>query len=799
MIKSLLGYQSVKQRVCYKMIIVLGIVGLLPPAQAKDSSGIHVEIRRTSYGIPHILAHDEASLGYGIGHSYAEDNFCLLANEVITVSGERSKYFGGDLKTDTGLQNLASDFFFRWLNNDQSILEALEVQPKEIRALLVGYAAGYNRYLRDTGTDKLPVACRRQFWVREISERDLIKIMRRLTIESGLGRFAGALVLAAPPEAAPDEKSHTDLMPSDVKTSASARLHSQFEADHGSNAIALGRAITENGRGLLLGNPHFPWSGALRFYEMHLTIPGALDVMGASLPGLPIINIGFTQNIAWSHTVDKASHFTIYELRLDPDDPTKYLVDGRAVPMKKVSVSVEVREANGILSRKTHDFYETIFGPVITRAGQFDWDRTRAFTIRDANLSNNRAVQQWYAMDRAKNLPEFEDAIKQILGIPWVNTLATDSNGLTTFMDISAVPNLHTDELANCRVQNSDQFVLDGSQTACEWKTDGGSVQGELLSVSHLPSLHREDYVQNSNDSAWLTNPSEELQGISPLVGRDNVEQSGRTRYALSFLETINKRNPDGTRRKISPKDLKTMVMSDEVYAASIVMDDLNTLCREQMESGQNAGLSKQISKPCGILRNWDRTADATTNIGYVFFEKLMKQIQKIPKVWQIPFNPAQPISTPRRLDIDERSVRASLIAALISTDQEVAELELPADVTWGQIQVSSRGSLAIPIHGGSSALGVYNVIESRPSKNGKREVVSGSSYIQVVTFDENGPLASAVLTFSESSNPESSHYSDQTELFSKKEWVTLPFMEKAIQADLKSPIEILTDRELLQ
>lgn len=36
----------------------------------------------------------------------------------------------------------------------------------------------------------------------------------------------------------------------------------------------------------------------MRFYQMHLTIPGQLDVMGAALPGLPVINIGFNQHVA---------------------------------------------------------------------------------------------------------------------------------------------------------------------------------------------------------------------------------------------------------------------------------------------------------------------------------------------------------------------------------------------------------------------------------------------------------------------------------------------------------------------
>ena len=62
-----------------------------PPASA--------DIRRTTFGVPHIRAADERGLGYGIGYAYAQDNLCLLANEVLTVNGERSKYFGAQAQT----------------------------------------------------------------------------------------------------------------------------------------------------------------------------------------------------------------------------------------------------------------------------------------------------------------------------------------------------------------------------------------------------------------------------------------------------------------------------------------------------------------------------------------------------------------------------------------------------------------------------------------------------------------------------------------------------------------------------
>jgi acyl-homoserine-lactone acylase len=54
----------------------------------------NAEIRRTQYGIPHILARDYGSLGYGYGYAFAQDNLCVLADRVVTLRGERSRYFG---------------------------------------------------------------------------------------------------------------------------------------------------------------------------------------------------------------------------------------------------------------------------------------------------------------------------------------------------------------------------------------------------------------------------------------------------------------------------------------------------------------------------------------------------------------------------------------------------------------------------------------------------------------------------------------------------------------------------------
>ena len=110
----------------------------------------------------------------------------------------------------------------------------------------------------------------------------------------------------------------------------------------------------------------------------------------------------------------------------------------------------------------------------------------------------------------------------------------------------------------------------------------------------------------------------------------------------------------------------------------------------------------------------------------------------------------------------------------------DVAKLGLTANSRWGDIQVSGQ----TPIHGGPQALGIYNAMQTVPRADGKREVVSGTSYLQVVTFDDKGPHAQGLLAFSLSSDPASKYSRDQTEAFSKKQWSVLPFTEQQITAD---------------
>ena len=605
--------------------------------------------------------------------------------------------------------------------------------------------------------------------MRDNYTTDLAKLTRRLLVEGGVGQFAEALAGATPPATlaghAGNQRSYQ---------LAAARIQ-RFALDRGSNAVAVGSDRSFNGRGMLLANPHFPWVGGMRFYQMHLTIPGKLDVMGAALPGLPLINIGFNQHLAWTHTVDSSKHFTLYRLQLDPKDSTRYTVDGKSLPMHKQTLTVDVKQSDGTVKAISQVVYSSQFGPIVQWPGKLDWNNQYAYSLRDANLENDRVLTQWYAMNRAGSLEAFQDSVHTIQGIPWVNTLAADDKGQTLYMNLSVVPNVSAEKLAQCsdpRI-SLQMIVLDGSNSACAWDIDPQAAQKGIYAADKLPQLLRKDFVQHSNDSAWMANPSQPLTGFSPLISQDSQPLGLRSRFALDRLSKLTKAGTLGA------ADLQHMVMDDQVYQAAQVMPDLLQFCAADL------GADAQTLAPlCAGLKAWDRKANLDSGLGFVHFQNVMASLEQASAIWRVAFDAKDPQHTPRGLAIDRPPVAQALRQAMLASVEQVKSSGLTQDSRWGDIQVVSSGGQQTPIHGGPGTLGVYNAIQSVPRSDGKREVVSGTSYLQVVTFDEKGPQAKGLLAFSLSSDPTSRYSRDQTEAFSSKQLSVLPFTEQQIKAD---------------
>ena len=766
------------------LLLAFAFALLIAPAA---SAAYDVDIRRTEHGIPHILAKDFGSLGYGYGYAFAQDNVCTMADSYVTVRAERSRYFGPDGKYEfrgngTAPNNLKSDFFFKRIIDEKTV-EKLIAEPAprgpkaDIREAVRGYVDGYNRYLAETPVGQIPdPACRGQEWVKPIEEIDAYRRFYQLALLASAGVAIDGIGEAQPPTppvtgggavAAPD--------PFKVLESTDPKRFDEILGGIGSNAVAFGKDSTENGRGLLLGNPHFPWDGSERFYQSQLTIPGKMDVAGGSLFGVPIVLIGHTQNMAWSHTVSTARRFTPYELKLVPGSSTTYLVDGQPKEMKRTKVTVMAKGAGGKLEERSRTLYSSEHGPILTSLlgiPLFPWTTNTAYALGDANATNFRYLNHFFDTNMAQSVGELDEIERKYQGIPWVNTIAADSAGKAYYADIGAVPNVDNDKIANCSVplgRATDAAlrvqVLDGARAACGYGSaeDKGAVAPGILPPSRMPSQFRDDYVHNANDSYWLTNPKAPLEGFPRIIGDERTVRAPRTRLGLKIIE-------EGG--KFGPQELQDAVFNNRQYLGELWRDELVGLCRR--EPGVPAAA-------CDALAKWDLRDDVGSRGALLFRRFATRAVNAQGGPFRTPFSPQDPVNTPRGLNTENPAVRQALRDAIA----DLNGAGIPFDAPLGDFQYEKRGEEKVPIHGGPGTLGVWNAINVVwDPKQGYPNVPHGSSYVQVVGFDGSPcPDARTILTYSQSASPESPLFGDQTRMYSRKEWVKSRFCERDIQA----------------
>ena len=730
-------------------------------------------ITRTTHGVAHISAPDMQTLAYGVAYAHAQDNVCQTAEQLVTVRGERARFFGGGAGRGLlGLRSLPNeqiDLFIAAHMDDAALARAWQGASADAQAMVRGYAAGYNRYLADRG-ERLPSACRGQPWVRPMTDADMRRLAELSSVQAGVGALADALLAAAPPAA---RTGQVDGAADLALAAADLRERGLLDSPYGSNAWAFGRDSTADGRGLLMGNPHFPWTGVNRFWQMHLTIPGRLDVMGAAIGHGAVVQIGFNRDVAWSHTVSTGKRFTLHELTLAADDPTRYVVDGQAEPMRSRSVSIQVRQPDGSLTTRSHTVWSTRWGPVVVlpQAG-LTWTAQTAYAVQDANAGNARSIDTWLAFNTARSVDDMRAGLR-LLGTPWVNTIAADRHGQAMYADVSVVPDVDAAQLARCAPSKpaaalfkaAGLVVLDGSRSACDWRRDSASPVPGLTPMARMPVAVRSDWVHNSNDSFYYSHPAQRFDAISPLVGDASLNRP-RTRAGLLEIPEMLARG------KATLTGVQQQLFADRNFMGHAVMPDLLSAC-------QSAAPDRaEVRDGCAALRGWNLSSDGAAR-GAHLFREFWRSARTIAGVHRLPSDPAQPVATPAGLKMSDPAVAAKVWDALAGAVTKVRAAGFALDATLASVQRPAITELPIGLHGGDEIEGVLNNLGDRgaPGIGAKGiRIDYGTSYVQTVGFDDRGPVAQALLTYGQSTDPASPHATDQLALFAAKQWPSLPF-----------------------
>lgn len=387
--------------------------------------------------------------------------------------------------------------------------------------------------------------------------------------------------------------------------------------------------------------------------------------------------------------------------------------------------------------------------------------------------------------------------LKKYQGSPFVNTIAADSAGRALYADIQAIPDVTNAKLARCdtaigkaSVRNGGPPVLDGSRRSCAWGTDKDSAVPGSFGPAEEPVLMRRDFTENSNDSYWMTNPAHPLTGFARIIGGTGTGIMGTVGAALdlrtrSALTMVMKRisGADGLGpASFTFQNMKNLMYSDIPYGATLVKSQLVTMCRSFPRGRAPIGARRTIAvgDSCRVLAAWNNRENPGSR-GAVLFRAFWDNALSLPNgPWAHPFSAASPVSTPNGLDTASKQVQRAFGSALAA----MKAAHLPYNVRLGAVQYVTLNGRKIPLPGGpGDPNGEFNAINQFGAPGSVP--LYGSSYIQAVTWKtgDSCPEAATVLTYSESANPASPRYADQTELFSRRKWVTPYFCPAQVAA----------------
>ncbi len=770
-------------------------------SETGEEAQYRATIRRTSYGIPHITADDLGSALFGQGYAFTQDKGCYLADQLVKVRSQRARYFGaGEANV-----HIYSDFAYLHLGVMAIAQEQFPLQPEDVQTAVRGYAAGFNAAL---AAGEIGGECDGQDWVTPVTPTELYAYYIDLGLLASSRQVIGAIGSAAPPNGGaapnPEGAQHFSAL-------------SSYRGRLGSNGWGLGSDISSTGGGMVMGNPHFPWEGELQLWESHVEVAGEFEVYGVGLLGVPGVLIGFNDAVAWTHTVSDGHRVTLYQIVSPPGEPTRYVYDDEIRDMVGTQYTIDVKQGDGTLTQQSRTLWRTHYGPMLS-LDPFYWTDALALSGRDANIDNYVLIQQFLGMNRAKSLEEFQQVHMEVSGIPWVNTMAASADGRAWYMDSTPTPNLTQEAIDAWYARKdsgftkafSDQDIwLLESGARDEWQDDPGARSPGLVAPANMPQLERSDYIFNANDSYWMTNPEQLLTGYSPLHGFAETGRSLRTRMNATILQEVDAgMGYAGADGKLDLDELGEAALGNRSYTGELLRDELVGRC-EGLDAWDVDGQLVPLAEACDVLANWDGHFNLDS-VGAVLFREWIGDYDygatfDVGTLFEVPFDPTDPVATPNTLvaaDMMDGSDRS--LDALGRAILRLGQAGIALDAALGDVQFVRKGEQDIPVTGGNRADGVTNLMVydqlrsdlTPPIPRGAElyEPTSltdegymlnyGSSFMMLVQYTDAGPSAKAILTYGESAEPDSPHFTDQTELFSARQWRPILWEEADILAD---------------
>jgi len=524
-----------------------------PARQAATIPGLDaiVNVSIDDRGVPHIFASNETDAYRALGFLVARDRLFQMETQTRAAAGTLTEWAGSRV---LGADRESRSIGLVW--GAEKKLASYDTASPGYRSFLA-YAEGVNAWIAQMRPRDLPVEyrllnARPQEWKPIHS----LYFLSRMSLTLGLNdasmkrfRAQGLVGTAAadalfpvnstiqepiqpngsgsprydftelPPPGLP-QKSATAILGARAELYALIEKGMRTESGDalGSNNWAVSPSRSATGHAILAGDPHLDLTLPSVWYEMHIVVPGKLDVAGVGFPGVPGVVIGFNRDVAWTFTNTGSDISDFYtETVNDTISPARYMLDGK---WRNVERRIEIYRNPDGDAIATDTLYFTHRGPLRKLAGRW-------LSMRWAAYEKSHEPDNFMALGYTRNVSQWLDAMRDYVA-PAQNGLVADRAGNIAIRSTGKYPLRPGD--------GRGDVVRDGSTSASDWI---GALPVERYPFSMNPA---QGFLASANQQ-----PVDPAQNPS-YMGSDWVSP-WRAMRINSLLRSTTKVTPDDMRR----------------------------------------------------------------------------------------------------------------------------------------------------------------------------------------------------------------------------------------------------------
>lgn len=663
--------------VCFRAAHTVLAFALLTLGYSLNALALEASIERDTYGVPHVYGATDADAAFGLAYAQAEDAWPIMEGSLPFFRGNAGRY--------EGQEGAQSDYLVKWLDLWGTLDRDYErVLSPEIRAYVEAFAAGFNAFARDH-TD-------------EIEHPELLPVTGKDIVAGHMLRhplfygFDGPVL-----------ELFGDTRPNTV---SKAPYNPKPKDPIGSNATAVAPSRTDDGSTYLIINSHQPLTGPVAWYEAHIESGEGLNIIGGLFPGAPTMGVGFTQEHGWGATVNKPDLVDVYLLEMNPDNENQYLLDGQWRDLDVSTVKLKLKLWGFLPWSVSREVLRSAHGPALrTDHG--------VYAIRYAGIDEMKQVEQWLAMNKAKNFEEWQAAMA-LNHIQSFNFVYANRHGDIHFIHNAQLP-------VRAPGWNWQQY-LPGDRSDLIWNayypTDA------LPQVTNPPS----GFIHSANQTPFnVTSAAHNpLKTDAPADGGWQTRMTNRATRGLELFEEFGQ-------------------ISDEEVWALKHDNDYSPNYRGMAFFKRVTGLSTTTetqAQAIAVLKTWDRSTDKDNRGAALGVCVLAAE-------WQAESGGN---NNPEPADVLDDCIDQTL------------EIGGQLDPKWGEVNRHGRGGTLWPVAGGPDTLRA--IYSRRLDGDDYLTAVAGDGLYYIIRWMPSGEqrLLGTHQYGNDMTNADSSHYLDQAE-----------------------------------